>query len=256
MSFVADCPVCRKTVTIAQELVGVIVACPHCKNHFKVPPDGGPGVPVASQPSAYATPRAIIRFTFVCQRCESTLEGRSDLCSQPGRCPTCGALFVVPDVNPDTHQAVGPALVADDGQLPTPMHAYATAGDKAPTIRRLKTGVQVVVCPRCRVEMPIDADVCASCGIPFTMEGAAAVSRPLPEMNKLAVAALTVGIVGALSGPLQPVIGLAAVGLGIGAYVQSAKIRGSRSGRGFAIAGIVCGLAGGLVFMLWNRLLF
>jgi NADH dehydrogenase FAD-containing subunit len=38
---------------------------------------------------------------------------------------------VIPPVNERTGVAAGLAQVTDDGQLPTPMHAYATAGEKA-----------------------------------------------------------------------------------------------------------------------------
>ena len=251
MSFVAHCPACKKAVTISHELVGVIVACPHCRKHFTVSAEGSSGVLAAGDRAALSSPTAIVRFTFVCQRCDSALEGRSDLCGQPGSCPTCGALFVVPEIDPNTGQAAGPAIVADDGQFPTPMHAYATAGTKAPTIRRLDAGGQVVVCPRCRAEMPVEANLCASCGIPFTMEGAASICQQVPETNQLATVALVAGIVGVLTA-CQPVVGLAAAGLGIAAYLRAKKIRGVKSGRGLAIAGIILGLAAIGLFVAWR----
>ena len=240
---------CHNAVTIARRLVGTVVACPHCQKHFSIPQEGSPGIPVTVDRSIASTPLAIKRFTFICQRCNSVLEGRSDLCSQPGKCPTCGALFVVPEVDSETGEAVGPAIVADDGQFPTPMHAYATAGEKAPTIRRLKTGDQVLVCPRCRAEMAIDADICSACGIPFTMDGAASVGHHAPETNGLAGVALTIGILALLTAVWQPVIGLAAAGLGYAGMSKADKLPGHRPGRGLSMAGLVLGVLAIIVFV-------
>ncbi|MBN2560965.1 MAG: DUF4190 domain-containing protein [Phycisphaerae bacterium] len=248
-----NCPSCRKTVTIADELVGTIVSCPHCAKHFTVPAEGAQAIPIATPAPSPSRmhPLTMVRFTFTCQRCDSVLEARSNLCGQPGCCPTCGALFTVPNVDPRTGLATGPAMVADDGQLPTPMHAYATAGGKAPTIRRLDTGEQVVVCPRCRRDMPVDANVCSACGIPFTMEGASSIGRAGPVSNSLATAALTVAILGVLSCPCQPVIGLVGAGLGIAALMRTERPKSSDSGRNMSIAAIILGaVAAGAFFVL------
>jgi DNA-directed RNA polymerase subunit RPC12/RpoP len=172
MAFVLDCPSCKKAVTIDPGLIGRLVACPHCSGYFSVAMPPGAVAPVAvAAPHGGAAPTRR-RFTFSCQRCGSVLEAIGEQCGQTGRCPTCGAVFVVPPVDPETGTATEVAVVADDGQLPTPMHAYATAGDRAPKIVRRETGEQVIVCPRCRREMPIDADGCTACGVPFTLEGA------------------------------------------------------------------------------------
>jgi uncharacterized CHY-type Zn-finger protein len=254
MSCVLGCPLCSKSVTVADEHIGVVLACPYCARHFTLPAKDVQAVPVAMGPAQATALTTGSRFTFTCGRCESILEARPELCGQPGRCPTCGALFVVPNVDPATGQAAGPAMVADDGQLPTPLHAYATAGDRAPTIRRLDTGAQVVVCPRCRAEMPVEADVCSACGIPFTMEGAASITQAPLETDSLARAAMTVGIIGVLTA-CQPVVGLVALGLGIAAMVKSRRRKYNKSGEKMAIAGIICGAAGAAIgvvaWILW-----
>jgi hypothetical protein len=250
MACVLSCPLCGKAVTIAEEHIGVVVACPHCARHFTLPSKDASALPVAMTSVAPGAVAAVLRFTFTCGRCESVLEARPELCGQPGRCPTCGALFVVPNVDPQTGQAVGPAIVAEDGQLPTPLHAYATAGDRAPTIRRLDTGAQIIICPRCRGEMPIDADVCSGCGIPFTMEGAASIAQPPQETDNLARAAMTVGIIGVLSAWCQPVIGLAALGLGIAALAKSRQRKYAKSGEKMAWAGIITGAVAAGIFTI------
>lgn len=233
-------------MTATKELIGRVMACPHCANHFTIPEEGGKAVPVATPNYNYPPQGAGIRFTFSCQRCSSILEARGDLGGRQGRCPTCGAVFVVPQVDPHTGLPVSSAVVEDDGQLPTPMHAYATAGRKAPTIRRLPTGEQVIICPRCRRDMPIDANTCKACGMPFTMEGAAAVAYAGSPGNTLATASLTFGVV-ALFLFCLPGLGLLAIGLGIGGLKKAENMGVDRPGRSMAIAGIVLGA----VSLIW-----
>lgn len=191
-----------------------------------------------------------LRFTFSCQRCASVLEGREELSGRTGRCPTCGAIFVIPQVDTQTGLAAGPARVADDGQLPTPMHAYATAGEKAPRIRTLSGGQSAIVCPRCGRDMPVDANSCGACGLPFTMEGATAVVHASEGSNGWATAALTVGVLSIFTFCF-PVAALAAIGLGFAALRKSRHCDPAFSGRSMAIAGIVFGFIGLSMFMVF-----
>ncbi len=251
MSFVTDCPICRKAVTIEEDFVGRHVVCPHCVQRFSVVGEGMQPMPVATTQPDIQVGSSAVRFTFTCQRCGSVLESSRDLCGQSGSCPTCGAVFTVPRVDAVTGMATEPAIVADDGQLPTPMHAYATAGTKAPEIRRLPSGNQVIICPRCQGQMAIDADTCSRCGIPFTMEGAASVAQVGPESNGLATAALTVGILSIVSACF-PILGPVAIGLGIGGLYRAGKMQAGESGRKLAWAGIICGLAALGLFALFT----
>jgi len=229
-------------------LVDAKLACPHCGAAI-----GAADAPLPGVSPIPAVGPAQMRFTFGCQRCGSVLEAFSDLCGRSGRCPTCGAVFTVPSVDARTGLAIGPASVADDGSLPTPVHAYATAGAKAPQIKRLASGEQVIVCPRCAREMPIDADSCKTCGIPFTIEGAEAIRRETPTSNTWATASLTVGVL-SLPGACIPGAGLVAVGLGLQALAVSRRMGRHEGGRGMAWTGIVCGgistVIGALLFLV------
>lgn len=241
MAFELDCPVCASAVSADIENVGRTVACPHCSAHFMIPAPGSP--PRVLGRSDVLEAGEPVRFTFSCQRCDSILEGNSHLGGQLGRCPTCAAVFHVPHVDPETGLPTGPAEVADDGQLPTPVHAYAAAGDKAPQIRRLPDGESVVVCPRCSSQMPVDANICSACGIPFTIEGASEISGSASNANSLASASLIVGVVslplfmiGVVPGPIAILLGVAGL--------RRAKRSGMKDrGRNLAIAGILCGAA-------------
>jgi len=194
---------------------------------------------------------ANLRFTFSCQRCGSVLEALGEQCGRSGRCPTCGAVFIIPLVDPQTGLAAGPARVSDDGQLPTPMHAYGTAGGKAPKIRRLGSGEQVIVCPRCGRDMPVDAHTCGSCGLPFTIEGAAAVVQTADGVNSWSTAALTVGVLSIMTFCF-PLPALAAIALGIVALRKGRSVGRATSGRSMAIAGIICGTLSLAVFVVWK----
>lgn len=240
MGYLLDCPACRKSLTITPELVGKMMACPHCACHFSLPAEGEkPFVVRPSNPSVRPTAK-LARFTFSCTRCGSILEARGEQCGQLGRCPTCGGVFTVPMMDPSSGLAAGPAAVADDGQLPTPMHAYATAGTKAPTIKRLANGEQVIVCPRCGRDMPVDVNTCRSCGMPFTMEGASQIMEAGPIANSLAPIALTLGIL-SLPTYCLPILGPAAVIVGVVALRRARALGPIGAGRSMAICGIVCG---------------
>ncbi len=210
-------------------------------------------MPVA-QPTGNLTAGATARFTFDCQRCGSILEAKGEMSRSQGRCPTCGAVFVIPRIDPRSGLPIDTAAVPDDGQLPTPMHAYATAGHKAPKIRRLDNGEQVILCGQCGQQMPIDANTCSQCGVPFTMEGASAIVHSGPSPNKLANAALTVGILSLLTFFCFGVLGPVAIGLGIAGVVRADKLGPARPGRGMSIAGIVCGGVALIAFGLMQAL--
>jgi DNA-directed RNA polymerase subunit RPC12/RpoP len=196
--------------------------------------------PVLETPPTPLAPGRI-RFNFSCSRCGSILEATSDHSGRNGRCPTCGGLFVVPHADPHTGLARGPAQVTDDGQLPTPMHAYATAGTKAPVIRRLADGRDVIVCPRCGGQCDVEANACPKCGMPFTMDGATEAAVTAPESNGLATASLTIGVL-SLPTFCLPILGVVAIGLGIAALKRAPALGPSGQGRGMAMTGIVCGI--------------
>lgn len=236
------CPSCEQTFTPETPPVNEETTCPLCRRRFNIYLEGN--VALSAAPStAYSPSIKRIRFTFSCSRCSSVLEATDDLCGRPGRCPTCGGVFRVPPIDPQTGLAAGRALVENDGQLPTPMHAYATAGARAPKIVTRPDGQQVIVCPRCGRADSVDANLCGSCGMPFTMEGAEVIIQTGggPEANTLASAALTVGV---LSIPTfcVPVLGVVAVVLGFLAIRRAESYGPGAPGRRMALVGIICGL--------------
>ena len=240
------CPSCQGSFERRGGECGEETTCPHCDRRFHIELEGSlTARPVAAPPMA-TTGR--IRFTFSCARCSSILEAHDGICGQKGRCPTCGGVFTVPQVDRHTGIALESALIAEDGQLPTPMHAYATAGSKAPMIIRRADGSQAVRCPRCGREMPVESDTCRACGMPFTMEGAQEIMSHGPETNSLASASLTVGVLSIPTFCLQA-LGPVAISLGFVAIQRASKMGSNMPGRTMAIAGILCGLAGCGVFI-------
>jgi hypothetical protein len=111
-------------------------------------------------------------FRFRCLRCASVLEARASQSGREGRCPSCDAMFTIPQVDPETGLAAGNADPGEDGELPAPVHAYAAAGHAAPRIIRMPDDNLVIECPSCQRQSPITANGCPQCGRPFTLEGA------------------------------------------------------------------------------------
>lgn len=89
--------------------------------------------------------------------------------------------------------------------------------------------------------MPVDANTCTACGIPFTLEGTQLVSQGTSEPNALASWALTLGV---LSIPTFcfPPIGVVAVVLGILAIRRAGQLGESSPGKRMAIIGLLLGL--------------
>ncbi len=106
-------------------------------------------------------------FRFRCLRCGSVLEARIAQVGERARCPSCDAVFVVPQVDPRTGLALGGADPGHDGQYPAPVHAYAAAGHAAPRIVRLPDDSLVIECPNCLHRTDIKANNCPACGRPF-----------------------------------------------------------------------------------------
>jgi RNA polymerase subunit RPABC4/transcription elongation factor Spt4 len=99
------------------------------------------------------------------------LEAAIAQAGKEARCPSCDAVFVVPQVDPRTGLPVDHADPGDDGQYPAPVHAYAAAGHAAPHIIRLPDDSLAIECPSCHRQTDIRADNCPACGRPFTLEG-------------------------------------------------------------------------------------
>ena len=239
-----SCQVCRTSLSAEDSQVGQLVRCPTCLSTLRVPapqqqPVGaGVGVADSSAMSSPPTPDYTQRQTFTpprsgggkrygfnCGYCSSRLEATESMAAQEGQCPTCGNNITIPIldrygrlIDPKTRQIIK--------QDPHPVHAYAAAGDRAPHIFRDDVGKQFIVCPRCNSSSPINANNCKSCGMPFTMEGTTL--EAAGTSNGFCVASLVLGIIG---------------------YNQVSKSGEGGSGRGMAIAGMICGGLG-LVFGL------
>ncbi len=230
------CPHCEGRVKATLDQCGQTMACPHCDMPFDV-------VPTDPAPRVGVTGRS---FCFECLRCHSVLEGGSDQIGQRRKCPTCGGIFTVPQMDPRTGFARSPADPGEDGQNPTPMHAYAAAGTKAPRIVRLDDKTLVIACPRCRRQSAIGVNNCSSCGLPFTMEGLD-YSRVHDTAGRSAVA-LAAGILSlpvALCGGVGLIPGVIAILLALSVWRDSHAPKG-----GLALAGIILGTLGCLISVL------
>jgi len=192
------------------------------------------------------------RFNFSCRSCGSVLEALIAQSGTPGRCPTCAAVFNVPRVHPRTGLALGAGDSGETKHDPTPVHAYAAAGDKAPEIVHVDGADLAIVCPRCAVTSDIERNYCAACGFPFTMEGANRAAQSTAD--GYAVASFVVGLIslpvcicaGAYGGIGALVAGI----LGWTSLTRVRPIGSARRGRAWAIAGLSLAVVGLVVVLV------
>jgi hypothetical protein len=144
---------------------------------------------------------------------------------------------------------LGPADPGDDGQDPTPMHAYGAAGDRAPQIERGHDDRLTIRCRRCGAGSAIESDLCVACGLPFTMDGQDVLVTETP--GTCATLALVCGLASMICIPI-PVFGPAAIVFGVVALWESAAK--GRAGQGRAVAGILAGGAGILLTLSLTEL--
>jgi hypothetical protein len=191
-------------------------------------------------------------FQFRCLRCGSALEARSNMCGRPGQCPTCNAEFIVPEMDLQTGLAISHANPGDDGENPTPVHAYAAAGAKAPRIVRLEDDTPVIECPRCDRQCPIRSDNCPACGLPFTMEGMS--PGVVTRSGGNARLALTLGMIAAplsLCGGIGIAPGIIAVALGIFSLANQDHSDRFQALLGMVLGGLACIIAA----VVWAEML-
>jgi hypothetical protein len=248
-----SCQVCGTLLCAEDEHSGKLVQCPKCKEKMRVPPSPEAARRIRDL-SALATGKSYSalmgrsggrRYGFNCPYCSSRLEATEAMAAQEGQCPTCGNQIVIPIMD-RYGRLIDPRTQEIIKQDPHPVHAYAAAGERAPVIMRLKDGKQLIRCPRCAAQSPITSNNCKSCGMPFTMEGTTIEASG--QSNGFCVASLVLGIVGIPAG-CTLIIPLLAVIFGIIGLMQISRSEGEGGGRGMAIAGIVCGVLGLLIFV-------
>lgn len=270
-----QCKLCRTKLSAQDGQSGQPMRCPNCMAAVEVPAaerqavavgpqasgESSDDIPIAppkpkprSSPPPIPAPTASKRpptqygkrYGFNCVYCSSRLEATETMAGHEGQCPTCGNGIVIPILNRNG-QLIDPITREIIKQDPHPVHAYAAAGERAPGIVRTDDGTQQIVCAKCRRPSPISANNCRHCGMPFTMEGT------VPEAagaNGAATAALALGVIGVPFG-CTVIVPLLAIVFGVLALTRGGE---AKAGRGSAIAGIVCGVAGlGVAVLFYNR---
>ena len=259
------CHVCQTPLSAEATQVGQLVRCPTCSTTLRVPNTSmqmqtvGAGASTGGGGERFTPPRPQQqssgvgqmsgfrsggrRYGFNCGYCSSRLEATEAMGAQEGQCPTCGNNITIPILD-----RYGRLIDPKSGQIikqdPHPVHAYAAAGERAPRILRSE-GAQQILCPRCQALSPITANNCKSCGMPFTMEGTTLEASG--TSNGFCVASLVLGIIG-LPAACAVIPSVLAVVFGIIGYNQVSKSGVEGGGKGMAIAGIVCGVIGLVLF--------
>ncbi len=241
--FTIQCERCGGRVGALPEWIGREVQCPHCFATIVVPGQTSDALPAVAPLSAPSVRRA---FNFSCGRCAASLEADTTQSGRVASCPTCGARFEVPNLDPRTGQPQPARLFDTDQQDPTPMHAYAASGHLAPRIHRTGEDSLTIECPRCAHENAVDAIRCAACGVPFTVEGALPPSAP--PGSGYGRASLILGIV---SLPLHLLAIPAILAIVFGAAALAKRNRpGATERAGISLAGVAGILLGALSLLL------
>jgi ribosomal protein L40E len=230
------CHVCKTALTADHAQAGKQLRCPTCMTVLKVPL----GNVIAQASLGTGGGR---RFPFQCGYCSSRLEANESMCGQDGHCPTCDNQITIPILqrdgrllDPKTRQIIKPD--------PHPVHAYAAAGARAPTIHRRQDGSRIIRCTHCGAESPISANNCMGCGMPFTLEGT---TRAAPgTSNGFCTASLVLGIISLPLGctVIPPILAIIFGAIG---YRQASE-SGSSGDKGKAIAGMALAGLGGALF--------
>jgi hypothetical protein len=239
--FTILCRRCDRPLLARVEWVGREAACPHCHSLLRVPEK-----PADDRPVLAETPDLSARhcFNFACPRCDCLLEAHTGLCGQRGTCPTCGARFQLPFLDGPTGKPRKAVLLEGGAEDPTPVHAYGASGHQAPQIVQGPDGTPLIQCPRCNAHNPIDADVCAACAAPFTIEAATTIGTL--HRDRRAAAALTFGIVGLVLF-FAVIPGLLATWLGLRSVMYAGTSRRSTVGFAAVVLGLLS-LIGGITF--------
>jgi hypothetical protein len=169
------------------------------------------------------------------------------MAAQEGQCPTCGNSIVIPILD-RYGRLIDPITKEILKQDPHPVHAYAAAGERAPKIVRHTNDQQAIQCPRCSSVSAISANNCKSCGMPFTMEGTTL--EAVGGNNPWCVASLVLGIIG-IPTCFLGVPAILAIVFGAIGYNQVSSLDGEGSGKGMAVAGMVCGGISLLALVYW-----
>ena len=254
---VFPCQNCSTSLSADPAQAGQWVRCPICGSTMRTPAASSSQPPTAFSDSPVAPPEVYRnysaqlpsprtggrRYGFNCGYCSSRLEATEAMAAQQGQCPTCGSQITIPILD-RYGRLIDPHTRPIIKQDPHPVHAYAAAGERAPKILRYQDGSQAIQCPRCQGNSPISANNCKLCGMPFTMEGTTV--EAAGGSNGFCVASLVLGII-SLPAFCTVVAPILAVIFGIVGYNQVSASGNERSGKGMAIAGIICGTVGGLL---------
>lgn len=241
------CRRCEREMLARHAWVGQDVRCPHCSSVIRTPtPQPGDSATLADPPAL--TPARF--FNFPCPRCDILLEGHTGMSGGAARCPTCGVRIEVPFVDPGSGLPQPATATEPPPEELAALHAYAADGRLAPQIVRDLTLGPRILCGGCGVENEIEAQSCAACGAPFSIDavptGFGSVRGPAGR------GALVLGLVGLAGVYLPQLIPISAAALLIGARLAFDR-RGAMSwtalvGGGLGLVGVSAGVVG-LVFL-------
>jgi DNA-directed RNA polymerase subunit RPC12/RpoP len=152
------CTSCKRSLTVAEGLVGKPIKCPSCATIFVATvngtgSNGSAPAPVAAKPPAAAASKSV---TLPCNQCKKPLTIPETLLGKGVKCPQCAAVFT----------ALAPGVKSTAAQAPKPTNVTAPATVKAITLP----------CNQCKKPLTIPETLlgkgvkCPQCAAVFTAQ--------------------------------------------------------------------------------------
>lgn len=263
MSIAVTCE-CGKKLRAKDQAAGKQVRCPGCGRAVQVP-----SVPNRSAANAFescsvlpnevAEERTGEMLQFECYGCGKTLSAPKQLAGKKAKCPRCARIVSIPELareepeTPSAAQSEGSVFVSaasahaeSDANVKSFFEALESEENPGvPPPTHADRHVEFRACPFCGEQIPPNAIKCRHCAsmlVPLPTE----MSYSPPRTSGLAVASLVLGIVW-----LCGIGSLLATVFGAVALKQIGDSRGSVTGKGMAIAGLVLGVLGLTLWCLY-----
>lgn len=116
MAQFVDCPHCRKSCTVPDNMGGRAARCPHCRQTFRVATTPAPPIPVR-QPRASQVDKADGLIRFLCSNCQKRIKAQARRAGRKTTCPRCGQRLQIPHPPPvDNRTVLGEILPSRPAQ--------------------------------------------------------------------------------------------------------------------------------------------
>ena len=201
MAIEFTCPGCLQLFRTPEEAAGKKGKCPHCGAVFTI---SAAASSAASAPAtAPADAAAADKIEFPCSQCGRAVRTPASMAGKKGKCPTCGAVFQIPETTPSRPATSTPGNRAAESRAPAgppPLPIKRTPAPAAGSASAVGTAAQdsaAFACGRCgkTLRMPPGSagkkGRCPACGEVFQIPADPPTRDRGPAASPAPVAGLT-----------------------------------------------------------------